>query len=275
MKTKPIVSIIIPTWNTADIISKCVNTIMKFLPKDFYEIIVVDNASTDGTKQIFSKIDNIKYILNDQNLGFSKANNIGAKQDIGQYLFFLNSDMELIDSTLLDMIKYLEQNPNVGVIGPQFQNPDLTIQGSITPPQTPLNAFKEYWLGISGSYTKYFLNKTTSVNAISGGAILIDKNIFNKIGGWDERYFFYYEDLELCRQVKKLNKEIIYFPECRVIHRHGASGTKIADLSNQWRRLIPSAKIYFGLFQYYLIFFIIWSSQKVKYWLSLIIRNRS
>jgi len=262
MEKKPKLSIIIPTWNTADITLKCIKTIYKFLLPNIFEIIIVDNGSTDDTSQKLSQLKNIKYIRNSTNLGFSRANNIGAKQATGQYFLFLNSDMELIDSSLLKMIDYLDSHPNIGLIGPQFLDSNGTIQGSITPPQTPLNAFKEYVLNIKNSYTKYFLNKTTSVNAISGGAILIDKNLFNKIGGWDERYFFYYEDLELCRQVKKLNKDIVYFPECQVIHRHGASGTTVADPANQWRRLIPSSKIYFGLLQHYLIFFIIWSSQK-------------
>ncbi|MFA7301131.1 MAG: glycosyltransferase family 2 protein [Candidatus Shapirobacteria bacterium] len=261
MTVNPTVSIIIPTWNTADITLKCIETITKYLPQDYYEIIIVDNASTDKTQQIFSKIQNIKYIRNSTNLGFSQANNIGVKKAIGKYLFFLNSDMELIDSSLVDIVNYFSNNPQTGVIGPQFLNPDLSIQGSITPPQTVLNAFKEYWLGISNSYTKFYSNTTSSVHAISGGAIVISKTLFNKIGGWDERYFFYYEDLELCRQIHKQNLKVIYFPNCKVIHRHGASGSKITNDANQWRRLIPSAKIYFGSIKYYLIFLVIKSSQ--------------
>ena len=261
-------SIIIPTWNTADITIKCIEAINKFLPKDFFELIIVDNSSTDNTvskikKLIHSlKIKNCKLKINSSNLGFSKANNIGAKIAVGDYLLFLNSDMELIDPSLIKMIDYLKLNPKVGLIGPQFLNPNLTIQGSVLPPQTPLNALKEYWLGSKGSYTKYYLNNTSSVNSISGGAILIKKEIFDQISGWDERYFFYYEDLELCRQVKKIGKEIIYFPESKVIHRHGASGTAIVDTPNQWRRLVPSSILYHGKLTHYLIISIIWTSQK-------------
>ena len=134
------------------------------------------------------------------------------------------------------------------------------------PPQTPLNAIKEYWLHLSGTYTKYTPTgeSPTKVWAISGGAVLISQNIFKKINGWDERYFFYYEDLELCKQIRKLGKQIVYYPPCKVIHRHGASGGKVTNTENQWRRLIPSAKLYHGIFIYYILFLITWTSQKVQ-----------
>jgi len=259
------ISIIIPTWNTAKITLKNVLTIIKYLPKDYAQIIIVDNNSTDNTQQLFSRLKDVVYIKNNSNLGFSRANNIGATKALGEYLLFLNSDMEILDSKLTDMVKYLESHPDVGLIGPKFLNPDLSLQGSVFPPQTVFNAFKEYWLGQVYSYSKYspITNHPTKVWSISGGAILISKNLFTQIKGWDERYFFYYEDMELCRQVRNLNKTIIYFPECRVIHRHGASGKSITDSNNQWRRLIPSAKLYFGALNYYLIFFVMWSSQKI------------
>jgi hypothetical protein len=215
---------------------------------------------------LLKKENNLIYIKNKENLGFSKGNNIGAKKAKADYLLFLNSDIEITDSNLVNMLKHFQDNPQTGLIGPKFLNPDLTIQGSVFPPQTALNAFKEYWLNQKFAYSKYFPNKLSvqKVWSISGGAVLIRKNIFNQIGGWDERYHFYYEDLELCRQIRKLNLDIIYYPKMKVIHRHGASGTKIADHANQWRRLIPSSKIYHGLFNHYLITSILWLSQKIK-----------
>lgn len=260
-ENKPQVSIIIPTWNTADITLKCINTIVKETPKNYAEIIIVDNGSTDQTESLLKNNQNIIYCCNSSNLGFSKGNNVGAKLAKSDILFFLNSDMELIDSKLVDMVNFLKQHPDCGAVGPQFLNPDGSVQGSIIPEQSVANAFKEFWLK-QPAYTKYSLNDTTAVGSISGGAVLITRDVFDKIGGWDERYFFYYEDLELCRQIKKLGKQIFYFPECRVIHRHGASGTKLADTSNQWRRLIPSSKLYHGSLKHHLINIVIWSSQK-------------
>ena len=159
------------------------------------------------------------------------------------------------------MLRFLKDNPQIGVIGPQFLNPDLSPQASVFPPQTPLNAFRQFWLNLP-CYSKCIPNEAGPVWSVSGGAILIPKKLFQKIGGWDEKYFFYFEDLELCRQVHRLGKLVYYYPQAKVIHHHGASGRSLASTQKQWRRLIPSSKKYHGPVLHYLINFIIWSGQK-------------
>lgn len=256
-------SIIIPTWNTAEITLKCIKTIQKYIKNFSYEIIVVDNGSTDDTLKVLSST-KVKIIKNKKNLGFAKANNQAVKIAQGEYFLFLNSDMELINSSLIDMFNFIKNDPQIGLIGPQFLNTDLTPQSSVFPPQTALNAFREFWLNQKNSYSKYTpqTEKPIKVWAVSGGCILTRKSFFKSIGGWNEKYFFYFEDLDLCRKINKMGKDVIYFPQCQIIHRHGASGIKLADPSNQWRRLIPGSKMYHGLFEYYLINSILWSGQK-------------
>ena len=256
-------SIIIATWNTADTTLKCVQSIKKYLPVFDYEIIVVDNGSSDDTVAKLKKESGVVIVENKTNLGFGGGNNIGAKVAKGEYLLFLNSDMELLDNKLIDMFNYINSHPEIGLISPKFLNIDLSDQGSVFPPQTLLNAFKEFWLG-QNTYSKYVPvgKQPVEVFSVSGGAVMIKGSLFEKIGGWDKRYFMFYEDLELCRQVKKLSYEIYYYPECRIIHRHGASGKSLADDSNQWRRLIPGSKIYHGIIKHYLLFLITWSGQK-------------
>ncbi|MDD4938301.1 MAG: glycosyltransferase family 2 protein [Candidatus Shapirobacteria bacterium] len=256
------ISIIIVTWNTAKITKECVDTINKFIPRQ--EIIVVDNGSSDNTIEILSKIKNVKIVANNANLGFAKANNIGFKYVTSNYVIFMNSDMKILDSKFLNMVEYLKVNPNIGIIGPKFLNPDLSPQASVFPRQSILNAFKEFWLNQKGAYSKYIPDsqKPIKVWSISGGCILTRKSFFKSIGGWNEKYFFYFEDMDLCRKINQINKEVIYYPECQIIHYHGASGIKLADSKNQWRRLIPSSKKYHGLLNHYLINLIIWSSQK-------------
>lgn len=254
-------SIIIVSWNTAEITEKCVETINQYLPKS--EIIVVDNGSTDSTVKILSQIKNVKIIENNANLGFAKANNIGLKEATSEYIVFMNSDIELLDSTISDMVQYLKNNSHIGIIGPKFLNPDLTPQASVFPPQTAINAFKEFWLK-QKAFSKYIpqSNQPLKVSFISGGCLAVKKDFFKSIGTWNEKYFFYFEDMDLCRQVNRSGKDVFFYPLSKVIHRHGASGKNLASTQNQWRRLIPSSKKFHGLFKHYLINFIIWSGQK-------------
>jgi hypothetical protein len=255
-------SFIIVTWNTQKITQKCVDTINKYLPGN--QIIVVDNGSTDNTVATLKKNKNVKIIENKANLGFAKANNIGFKYATSEYVVFMNSDIELINNSFLKMLEFFKKDPNIGLIGPKFLNPDLTFQASVFPPQTAANAFKEFWLAKKNAYSKYLpdTQKPTKVSYISGGCILVNKDFFKKIGQWNEKYFFYFEDMDLCRQVTHFDKKIIFYPECQVIHRHGASGKKLADSQNQWRRLIPSSIKFHGFIKHYWINFIIWSGQK-------------
>jgi GT2 family glycosyltransferase len=263
MKNSCRLSIIIVTWNTADITLKCVQTIKKYLSGLKYEIIVADNGSEDDTVAKLRKEGDAIIIENKANLGFGRGNNIAAAKASGDYLLFLNSDMELIDGELIDMFNYINVHPEIGLIGPKFLNIDMTDQGSVFPPQSICNALREFWCG-QKAYSKYVpnTNKAIEVWSVSGGAVLIKASLFQQIGGWDKRYFMFYEDLELCRQVKKLGYKIFYYPQCRLIHRHGASGKSLANAANQWRRLIPSSKIYHGVIKHYLLFLITWSGQK-------------
>jgi hypothetical protein len=267
-----LLSIIIVTWNTAQVTLKCIKTISKHLKNKInYEIIIVDNASSDNTISEINKLKivncKLKIIQNSTNSGFAKGNNIGVKHAKGEYLFFLNSDMEMIDDKLIDMLNFYKNSPigHIGLIGPKFLNPDLTPQGSVFPPQTALNAFKEFVLNIKNSYSKYTpnSNKPISVWSVSGGAMLIKKDLFLQAGSWNEKYFMYFEDLDLCRSICKLHKEIIYFPQFKVIHAHGQSGKKLASSENQWRRLIPSSIKFHGKINHYFINAIICLGQKL------------
>lgn len=262
---KPFVSIIIVTWNTAQTTKKCIDTINKHLPHSFFELIVVDNGSTDDTQSILSAIPNVKYYNTLSNLGFSKGCNYGALKATSDMLFFLNSDMEMTDNHLIDMVSFYLKTPKCGVIGPKFLNPDLTVQGSVFPDQSPINAFKEFYL-LQKTFSKYYphTNHPCTVWAVSGGAILISTSLFNKIGRWNEKYFMYFEDLQLCKDVRNNGYDIYYYPNFSLIHHHGASGKHLANSANQWHRLIPSSILYHGKFRHNLINIIIWSGQKIS-----------
>lgn len=258
---KPELSIIIVSFNTRTLTEKCVKSIISSNLKVNYEIIVVDNGSKNGTAKALKKFD-IKVIENKENLGFAKANNQGIRTAKGEYFLLLNSDTEVKDGSIDKLYEFAISSKDAGVVGPRLLNPDGSIQHSVSNLPTILGAIMAYWFGDKVKYEKYAPSIVTKVPAVMGAAFLITPLAIKKVGLLDERYFMYYEDLDYCRRVRKSGLSIYYLPASEIIHHHGFSGRNLLPDEIQWRRLIPSSKIYHGLVGHYLLNFIIWSGQK-------------
>ncbi len=254
------ISIIIVTYNNEQYILKLIDSIKKYIRQPF-EIIVVDNDSQDNTVSTLEKISNIKLLPQSENLGFSKGNNVGVKNSNGDILFFLNPDCMLL--TPIDHLVDDLKSDNVGIAAPKLMYGNDEVQPSIRKFPTLFGAFKEYFLNIKQSYEPYFIkgDNPLEVETVVGGAMLIKKSDFNRIGGFDERYFLYFEDLELCRQIKKIGLKIIYDPKVIVRHQHGQSA-KTNPKSGQL--LIESSKIYHGAIKADLLYFLMRFSQLIN-----------
>ena len=254
------ISIVIVNFNTAKLIRECINSISKYPPRVSYEIIVVDNGS-DEKLEIRDK--NIKIINNKENLGFARANNQGIKVAKGSYILLLNSDTEVKKGSIDALLDFARKNKEAGVVVPKLLNSDGSVQGSAFRFPGIWLAVREYWLGEKGLFNKYIPGKGPVDVAVMAG-FLITPQVLNKVGLLDERYFFFFEDFDYCKRIKEAGFTIYYLPEAEVVHHHGASGEKIATWDNQWRRLIPGSKLYHGPLMHYLIFFVMWTSQKWK-----------
>ena len=261
------VSIIIVSYNTKKLTLQAVESAIGVDKSIKKEIIVVDNGSDDGSVETLRKLktDNkIKFIKNLSNLGFSKANNQGIKIAKGKYIFLLNSDTKVKEEALNSLVKFAQITPDAGVVAAKLLNPDGSIQASCFRFPTLKNAILEYWFGKKGLFDKYapYGKKPTTVDASVAAAFLITPKALADVGRLDERYFFYMEDIDYCRQVWRSGLKVYYLPSAEVYHYHGASGKHLADDVNQWRRLIPSSKIYHGVFKHYLLTLILWMGQK-------------
>jgi len=259
-------SIIIVSYNTKDILKKCLISIFqeKLVKNGGSEVIVIDNASIDQSASVVKKeFPKVKLIINEKNLGFAKAVNQGIRAARGRNILLLNSDTIVQEGTLEKLLRF-EDETRPSIIGLKMLNTDKTAQGSVFNFPTIKRAIEEFWFGRKGAFSKFVPSENVSieVEAISGGAMLIPREIIEKIGLFDERYFMYFEDLDYCRRARKAGFKIYYLPSAKVIHEHGASGKHLATKKDQWRRLIPSSKIYHGLLRHYLINMIIWSGQK-------------
>jgi len=224
-------SFIIVNYNTAQLTSDCLQSIFKYCPNNNYEIIVVDNASQDNSPEILkNKFGNkIKIITNPDNRGFAQANNQGATVAQGEYLFFLNSDTLLTNNILPEIKKIFSNRQNIGILAPMLltsdQKPQTGAHGNFPSLKQILS---NKLLPFKKSNEKKEILPT---DWVSGAALIIRKNLFDKINGWDEHFFMYFEDADLCWRVQKIGFSTAVVPTISLIHLGGQSLSK-----NQERR---------------------------------------
>lgn len=238
-------SVIIVNYNVKELLENCINSILAASTKIKTEIIVVDNNSFDGSAEYlqnkFSHLQNFKIISNKINLGFSKANNQGVKIASGKYVLILNPDTLLKEDTLEKTIGFYEKQNNAGAVTCKLILPngklDLACRRSFPTPSVAVFRI----LGLSkvfpksrtfGKYNLTYLNEnsTYEVDAIVGAFMLIKKEIYDSVKGFDEEYFMYGEDLDLCYRLKKAGYKNYYFHETSIIHYKGES-TKKSSIS--------------------------------------------
>lgn len=258
-----ILSVVIASYNTKDLTLAAVNSILNQPPKFGFEVIVVDDASTDGSVEALKKL-KVKVLVNKTNLGYVATNNKGIKAAKGRFILLLNSDTEVKRGALEALIKFAETNKDMGVVGAKLLNPDGSLQPSCYRLPTLKNAFLAFWLNQKWLFEKYAPTgrRPVEVEAVMGAAFLITPQALKKVGMLNSIYRSYFEDMDYCRLARKKGLKVYYLPSAEVVHYHGASFAKLADAENQWRKLIPSSKIYHGPIKHYLINAIIWSGQK-------------
>lgn len=262
-------SVVIVNFNTKQLVVDCFDSIKKEGSGIGVEVIVVDNASGDGSVEAFKKLEkensNFHLISNKGNDGYSKANNQGAEIATGKYLLLLNSDTLVKKESLGKLVRFAETHPDAGVVAPKLLNADGSLQNSCFRFPTIKNAILEYFFNKKGLFDKYAPkgNDPVNVDAVVGAVFLITPEAKRRVGLLDERYWAYFEDIDYCRQVWRHELKVYYVPGIETIHYHGVSFKKATpDDASRWKRLIPSSKIYHGVFKHYLLNSIIWVGQK-------------
>ncbi|MDB9522394.1 glycosyltransferase family 2 protein [Dolichospermum circinale CS-1225] len=238
------ISIILVNYNGADVLIDCLNSLEKFIPQDNCEIIVVDNNSQDNSVDILNdKFPHIKLIKLPKNVGFGSGNNAGAKVAKGEFIFLLNTDTILESNILPHLIELMSENPDVGIIGPKLLFPDKSFQISFSPE-----------ISIKGEFTARKLHKNAEnknklhiieedfqdikeVDIVVGAAFFIRADLFNLLGGFDEKFFMYFEESDLCQRVRNKGYKVLYTPHVSLIHIRGYSVKKISNkMAVEYRR---------------------------------------
>lgn len=238
-------SIITVGYRSEDTITPFLDSIQKSKDGLNKEVILVDNYPTDRCVELARK-HSLKptVLINTENVGFSKAINKGFKESKGKYILIINPDTRIKGNALRLLFDFAEKHPILGAVAPKLLYNDGKIQPSAYMFPTIFNAIKHYFFGCKNCFNKYYPgNKTTQVDIAVMAAFLVPRITFNQVGGLDERFFLYYEDIEYCRRLKKFNLPVYYYPKAQVMHAHGASGNFTSHLSSP---LAKSAKIYHG-----------------------------
>ena len=252
------VSIIIVNYNTRDLLNQCIGSIYHYSSDINFEIIVVDNASSDGsTDMIKARYLEVILIESKENLGFGRANNLGAKHASGTYLLLLNSDTILLENSIRILYDFFESanDPNLAVIGCKLL--DINKRPHISYGNFPTIRQELFEYGFSRIFRKYYLTKLSpsvcddgrqikEVDYIMGANLFFKRQIFEQVNGFDEDFFLYYEETEICFRLKKQGFRIQWVPLTSIIHYIGASGNQTKEF-NYWilEQLHKSKHLYF------------------------------
>ncbi|MEI6626998.1 MAG: glycosyltransferase family 2 protein [bacterium] len=249
------VSIVIVSWNTKDLLKKCLQSLFVEHDNIEKEVFVVDNNSQDGTVNMVARdFSQVTLMANNYNAGFAKANNQALELATGDYVLLLNPDTELLPGAIKKSVEFMLANPLCGVMGPKMYFPDHSFQSSVRRFPT-LSAilmmllklpkfFKhlpaiDRYLAVDFDYTK-----TQECDQVMGAYMFMPKKLLTEIGLLDERFFIWFEEVDFCRRTKKAGYMVMYDPEVEIIHVGGQSFAQQKTVKKQ-KVFFQSASRYF------------------------------
>lgn len=205
--------------------------IRRAAPQLNLEIIVIDNNPAAGLRDLLkSQFQEVRYIKNDKNLGFGGAMNVGIRASKGEYVLVFNPDIIVQPGSLEELKRFMDDSPDVGIVGPRLMNPDNTLQHSCYRlPTAMLPAYRRTPLGKlprgRRAVERYLMthddhSQTMDVDALIGAALFTRRSALEKVGLFDERFFLYYEDNDLCRRFWENDYRVVYHPDAQMVHYH-------------------------------------------------------
>ncbi|MFA5021953.1 MAG: glycosyltransferase family 2 protein [Patescibacteria group bacterium] len=230
----PDLSIIIVSWNVKNYLEKCLASIFRNQLGSNLEVIVVDNASTDGTTEMVkNNFTQVKLITNETNLGFATANNQGILASRSDFILALNPDTEILNDALQKSLEFMKKNAQIGILGCKHLNPDWTLQPSV-------RRLPNFWAiffiitklakifpdmpPIYDYLAKDFDYKLAQpAEQVAGSFFLLRKKTIDEIGLFDENFFTWFEEVDMCKRAKDAGWQVWYYPEAQIVHHGGQS----------------------------------------------------
>lgn len=244
------ISIIIVNWNTRELLVDCIESIYTSPPEGKFDIWVVDNFSSDGSPEMIREnYPDVKFIENKENVGFARANNQALRKSQGDYVLLLNPDTVVKTNAISKLFHFLDHNPEAGIAGARVINPDGTLQISAFPFPTLI---REFWrmfhldsVVCLSNYPMIKWNKDEAreVDTLLGACMLIRREAINRFGLFDEDYFIYSEEVDLCTRLKEAGWRLYWVPDAVVIHYGGISTQQVSE--EMFLRLYEGKILYF------------------------------
>ncbi len=230
-------SIVIVSWNVADLLAACLESIYAGLGGLRAEVIVVDSGSSDATAALIGeRFPQARLLTQTENIGFTRGNNLGLAQAGGRRLLLLNPDTEIIGDALACMVAYLDAHPDVGIVGPYTHNGDGSYQSTRRRFPTLATAFFEStWLqplAPKALLDRFYVSDappdhTLDVDWVQGSALMARREVYAQIGGLDEGYVMYSEELDWCKRAKAAGWRVVFLAEAHITHHGGKSTDQV------------------------------------------------
>jgi len=226
------ISVVIVGWNAKHYLELCLNSLYEAPPRRSMEVLVVDNASSDGSAEMIkSQFPQVRLIRSEENLGFARGNNLAIRQCQGRYIALVNPDVIVFPGCLDALADYLDQNPKVGDVGPRVLNPDMSMQSTCRRFPTLWNNFcSATGLATKFNNSKFFAgehmfyfphDRTLAVDVLVGCFSFIRRETFDEVGLLDENLFMYGDDVDWCRRARNAGWQVVFYPGGRAIHDRG------------------------------------------------------
>lgn len=253
--TVPLISVVIVSYRCSALLRTCLDTVRAGIAPLDGEVIVVDNHSSDGTvEMVRQEYPWVTLIASEANLGFAAGNNLGLQRATGSYLAFLNPDTEASQGSLATLVRALEDDATVGLVAPRLVNPDGSLQPSVrTLPTTTAAALVLSKLHLLFSRTPamrrydqagFDYQKTQDVQQPMGACLVTRRTVLDQVGWFDERFWMWFEEVDLCQRILAAGWKIRYVAEARVTHAMGVSSRQLHTVLRQ-RRYAMSFLAYF------------------------------